>query len=752
MSWPTPQDYSEAVQNPVSAFPDVELKKGQVEVNKLGLPKPCSGAFAVVFKIKTSPQPWAVKCFTSEILDQQRRYEAISTYLAKVALPYTVPFTYMQNGIKINGKDFPLLKMQWVQGESLNSFVARSYPYPETLFSLAKVWTQMMADLKSVNIAHGDLQHGNILVVGDQLCLIDYDGMYVPTLAGKPSNEIGHRNYQLPSRTAWDYGPYTDNFSAWVIYVSFVALAVHPELWTKYRGGDECLLFRKEDYVSPESSPLIAELCSTPNTQLRLLIELFTSLFALSAQDIPSLDGNITPVTVDRPRSNWWVDHSSPREENSQEKTVEPNQAKVAEPTIPDPGWIVDSLMNESPVKALTFQGQTKQVRILILGSLALLALTKLVGEVPMSEFTAVASCVFGLNILLCFFRYKRDPSVAEYAVFKKETTAFLRQVREHQTLMDSIMAERVRMQEQLDSNIRAIEAKKKAISANFLENRNKALANLNSQILKLNQRRSETSSSETKSLNSIQATLGSQIVDLDRRIAALNQKESDEKSKMLTVIQNSYVQNYLSNHFLANSSIPGIGAAYKSRLVSCGFATAANINWSVSQVSGIGTARQSALMNWRDKLEFEAKQSAPGLSAQVRLAIENKYRDDRQILDSNKRQLKKQFDDQVAGVRHYFSNERQALIFEEQQLRTANSQFNTRLQQENDAQVATFDAEISAAKNQAAPSLNEVSERLRNAQKQVFAIRWQCAKKANEGRRFAALRFRDYCRKIVVP
>jgi aminoglycoside phosphotransferase (APT) family kinase protein len=231
MSWPTPQDYNEAVQNPRLAFTDPDLRVGQPELNALQLPRPISGNFACVYKIQSGSQRWAARCFISRVTDLQCRYEAISEYLAKVNLPYTVPFSYASTGIKLQGQSYPLLKMQWVQGESLSTFVGRAVSYPDTLLSLAKVWSKMMADLKAVNIAHGDLQHGNILIVGDQLRLIDYDGMFVPALAGKQSNELGHRNYQLPSRSSWDYGSYLDNFSAWVIYVSLVALAVHPELW-----------------------------------------------------------------------------------------------------------------------------------------------------------------------------------------------------------------------------------------------------------------------------------------------------------------------------------------------------------------------------------------------------------------------------------------------------------------------------------------------------------------------------------------
>jgi hypothetical protein len=204
MAWPTLQDYNEAFQNPRFAFVDPDLRNGQPDLNQLGLPRAICGNFACVYKIQSSGQRWAARCFSSEVSDQQRRYEVISTYLAKVALPYTVQFSYIPTGIKVQGRPYPLLKMQWVQGESLTAFVGKYVGYPETLLSLATVWAKMMADLKEASIAHGDLQHGNVLVVDNKLRLIDYDGMFVPGLAGNQSNECGHRNYQLPSRTGWD--------------------------------------------------------------------------------------------------------------------------------------------------------------------------------------------------------------------------------------------------------------------------------------------------------------------------------------------------------------------------------------------------------------------------------------------------------------------------------------------------------------------------------------------------------------------
>jgi hypothetical protein len=757
MSWPTLQDYNEAIQNPRLAFSDPDLRTGQPELNQLGLPRPISGNFACVYKMEIGRQRWAARCFSSEVSDQQRRYEAISTYLKQVSLPYTVQFTFLPGGIKVLGRNYPLLKMEWVQGESLNAFVGKSIGYPDTLLSLAKVWSRMMADLKAASMAHGDLQHGNVLVVGDQLRLIDYDGMYVPGLAGNQSNECGHRNYQLPARTGWDYGPYLDNFSAWVIYVSLVSLAVHPELWSKYRGGDECLIFRKEDYLQPEDSEILRELNSSPNTELRFLIELFTSLFSLSPQDVPALDGNLQTPTVDTTMrrsqepsgSNWWTDHAEGAPSGEQ-SPVESKPTKETESSVPDPGWILDSLMEEKPVEPLKFQSQAKENRIIILGSMALIALTRFLVEVPVSELLVIVTGVFGLNLLLCFIRYKSDPSQSEFLNYNKQSQSFLKQVREHQTIVDAISAERLVVEKQLAESERAIAAQKRRLATTLQTNLNSAQLELNSQLQGIAQRRREISSSETNKLNSLQGTLGSQVSELDRKISGLNQNEANEKIKAVNALQQSHIQNYLRSRSVRSSSIPGIGEAYKNRLAYSGFVTAADIDWGVTRVSGIGQARGAALMGWRQYLEASARQSAPSLSSSARQAIEYKYRQERQTLEAGKQRLQTQLNDQIASARQYFGDARQSLNAEEQQIRTASTQKKLTIQQLHDAEVATLDKQAVTARNQATPTINELSEKMRAAQKQTFALRWQSAKREKEGRRFAALRFTNYLRTIV--
>src|SRR5262249_28223604 len=137
--------------------------------------------------------------------------------------PYVVGFEFLPKGIKVKSQWYPILKMEWVRGELLHDYIKKHLRDSVTLLKLAERWQAMIKALQGATISHGDLQHGNIVVVNGELRLIDYDGMFVPALSGQMSNEVGHRNYQHPLRTEFDFGPYLDHFAAWVIYISLVA-------------------------------------------------------------------------------------------------------------------------------------------------------------------------------------------------------------------------------------------------------------------------------------------------------------------------------------------------------------------------------------------------------------------------------------------------------------------------------------------------------------------------------------------------
>ncbi len=288
--WPSPQDYNEAVQNPHTAFLDEDLKNGEAALNSLGLPKPDSGAFASVYRFHCSNVDYAVKCFLTEVSDQRTRYEQISNYVLTDDLDYTVGFEFIPEGLRVKGKCYPLLKMEWVDGLNFCEYVRRIMTDVNALAALGDRFRRMMTLLNEAGIAHGDLQHGNVLVTtSGELRLVDYDCMYVPGLIGWPSNELGHPNYQHPKRTAQHFGPDLDNLSAWSIDTSLRCLSLDPRLWDRLAAGDDCLLFRQMDFTSPGESRAFRILDEHENEEVRLRARYIRKLLDLPAESVPRL-------------------------------------------------------------------------------------------------------------------------------------------------------------------------------------------------------------------------------------------------------------------------------------------------------------------------------------------------------------------------------------------------------------------------------------------------------------------------------
>lgn len=259
--WPSPQEYNEAVQTPRMCFSDADLANSEPELTNLGIPRVVSGGFANVYRLRSDEHQidMAVRCFVAPVKDQQERYRAISSFLLGSDLRCTVSFEYLEEGIKVGGHWFPALKMDWVDGLPLNVCVDQNLLNRTRLSDLRTKFQAMMDTMRAWGIAHGDLQHGNIMVCDGELFLVDYDAMFVPALEGYASNELGHPNYQHPLRTAADFGPWLDNFSAWTIDTALLCLIHDPSLWNTFN-GDEALLFRQTDFANPEKSKLLSVL------------------------------------------------------------------------------------------------------------------------------------------------------------------------------------------------------------------------------------------------------------------------------------------------------------------------------------------------------------------------------------------------------------------------------------------------------------------------------------------------------------
>ncbi len=287
MLLPRGDEYIIAVQNPRTAFGDAELKGCTAEVDRFAIPKPYSGGFTATFHLLNQSREWAVRCFTRAISDLQERYAAIDRFLGRNTESFLVGTFYLSQGIRIAGQWHPIIKMQWVQGDTLNSFIEKNIGNAGRLKKLIPEFVSLVRRLQRLKIAHGDLQHGNILVRDGKLFLIDYDGMFLPKLSRLKTNEIGHVNYQHPGRNASHYGPSIDRFSSIVIYLGLRAIAESPKLWTKY-DDSENVLFRAGDFANPAGSPLVRELAALP--ALSSEVERFQGVCKLPIDDVPDLE------------------------------------------------------------------------------------------------------------------------------------------------------------------------------------------------------------------------------------------------------------------------------------------------------------------------------------------------------------------------------------------------------------------------------------------------------------------------------
>ena len=291
MSWPLSQDYNEAVQNPADHFADPDLRGGEAVTNALGIPMPRSGNFADVYEVRCpGGGRWAVKCFTRKAAHLRERYLEISRRLRQARMPFTVDFSYLEDGIYVAGQWRPVLKMRWVEGLTLNQFVAQALDRPAMLEALLQIWLRMAKHLRMADVAHCDLQHGNVLLVPAasghslRLKLIDYDGMWVPALARRKSGEVGHPAYQHPQRQREGvYSAALDRFPLLLVATALRALMAGGQvLWERYDNGDN-LLFREADLREPKQSALFQDLLALGDP----------ATAALTAHVVSSLEGGL---------------------------------------------------------------------------------------------------------------------------------------------------------------------------------------------------------------------------------------------------------------------------------------------------------------------------------------------------------------------------------------------------------------------------------------------------------------------------
>lgn len=607
MYWPLMTDYQEAIQNPKFCFNDAELRDGVVDFDQLGFPRPISGNFACVFNITHQHARWAVRCFLQNNQDQEKRYDCISAYLTQYPLPYFVPFKFIRDGIKVKGKWYPILKMEWINGETLTSYIEKNLNHPGLIEALSQKFLTMTHDLEERSIAHGDLQHGNMIIVRDEIKLVDYDGMYVPDLAGMLSNEIGHPNYQHPKRNEHDFGPWIDRFSEWVIYLSLRALSIDPTLWKMFKGGDENLIFRRTDYESPLSSDSFAFLETQGINELpRIAAFLREAIDHADLQDVPKLD-KVALLKLNQ----TGLAHRQTKEGSP--------------PATVNPLWVLDHLEAvktiEIPAELKVEQTSLVSLAVSLFFTSVLFAARILAAE-PFSFLFVMESL---LDMAFLYIRYSMRAEVKE----KRVLSASLDQNR-------SKSGQVVSKIEGLNQRIAEISKEEKEM------------------LHDLNQQRQLLRRRERDEIIEVETGLRKRLVEIKEQLSQISNDENKELANILAILQEEFINHQLIQYRLDKATIRGIGEEMKKRLMRVGIMTAADLldyhigvsRWRQFEkeqtylkikgqgdchVDGVGPAKAKALVAWRRALEEQHRPGAPqALPPIISTAVITKYANQR--------------------------------------------------------------------------------------------------------------------------
>ena len=231
-----------------------------------GEPYRSSGAFAVVFKMqdKSTGKYYALKCFTEEQEGRADAYRQIADELDMVDSPYITSVKYMEKELFVDSQceedEFPVLLMDWVEGETMEAYIAANYHNQSAMSLLCYRFGKMAAWLRSQSFAHGDVKPDNIIIRPDgSLTLVDYDGMFVSSMKGCKSPTIGTKDFSHPLRTVDDFDETIDDFSLASIALSLKAISMKSTLLDIY-GASDRLLFSENDYRNPSNSKVISAL------------------------------------------------------------------------------------------------------------------------------------------------------------------------------------------------------------------------------------------------------------------------------------------------------------------------------------------------------------------------------------------------------------------------------------------------------------------------------------------------------------
>ncbi|QHC15547.1 hypothetical protein GR131_08915 [Streptomyces sp. GF20] len=689
---PTGSQYSTALQNTRLCFERADLKGAKPALNSIGLPKPISGSSATVFSLISADglQRAAVKCFTRDVRGQERRYEKISEHLALVdenslSQPWKMDFEYIPEGILVEGSLYPILRMRWVDGIQLSHWLDTHYEDQEAVAEVARNFAETVHDLYRINIAHGDLQHGNLLVAPDRtIRLVDYDGLFVPSLAGYRGTEIGHRNYQSPRRTLDDFGLNVDNFSAWVIYATLSAVAADPALWSQMHDPDgDYLLLAEDDFSDTTGSARFPGLLRHSNPVVRNSMERLACLCEKRFDEVPRLDPKYLSIEMP-PGLRGLADSPS-----TSDGKVQPGR----------PAWLEthfarDSGQQDSFVKGFQVWGR-KEFFLRLFGAFTIISpvVTSLAGLLDLGAVLPGVAVLLLVFVALSLSVRARRPEIEAIRNSQRSLNQLI-------SLVKDASAGYATVREELDQ---LVDERETRIEENAEQNHEL-----------------------TVQLHRVFALIESErnlaVSQMDEELRMVRAEKENSVAEVLRPLQQPWVTERLPSYLLTEARISGITAKHVGALAQLNLHSAADIvgvqraksgagallvtsDGRTVKVRGVGPAKANALDAWRQRCEEEARTSCPVvLSAEQDAEIERMFKQRLDDIQCQQDSLEQAMEEKRNTARR--------------DLRAARTRLADRHQEELDtlqAQITTLNLRLADIRVNAAEMhrLNEASTRL---------------------------------------
>lgn len=230
-----------------------------------------SGDNVIFFKATEKGETYAIGVFLTIDRTSIIRYESICNYLAPVHADWKIDIEFLNDEIEITGKWYPVLKMEWPKGLSIDRFISKNLNYPGINDVFSEFQNQLVAlcnSLEAHSIIHGDIRCSNILVQSFEsevrIKLIGYEGLLIPNLSLLHSDEKIISDFQHPETNSINASHFSDRFSIWVMLTVLEALKVDKTLWESIekKGVNTFsnMFFQTVDYTNFREAELVKRL------------------------------------------------------------------------------------------------------------------------------------------------------------------------------------------------------------------------------------------------------------------------------------------------------------------------------------------------------------------------------------------------------------------------------------------------------------------------------------------------------------